>query len=96
MIRSIRVVLTRRLLGVLDSRGIRVHTVAEQTRISLVDLHRLVEFASPLDHRDAGRLIEWGMKTVIVSQPKTRARSKPAVHYTRLGNERSRAPVSLA
>ena len=60
MIRSVRIILCRRLLGMLESRGIRIHAVAEQTRISVVDLRRLVEFGSPLEDAAAQRLIDSG------------------------------------
>ena len=86
---------TRHLLGVLDSRGIRIHAVAEATCVSLLEL-RLVEFGSPHEHEAAERLIARGMRMVIVSEPKTRTRWTPAARLHRLGNEHAQAPVSLA
>ena len=59
MIRSMRTVLTRCLLGVLADRKISVFQVAEAVSLPVTDLKRLVEFASPLDpeaSRAAGRL----------------------------------------
>ena len=73
MIRSIRVVLCRTVLGVLEDRGIRVHAVAEATLIPLVELRRLIEYGSPLDAQAAERLIAWGMRMIVVSRPNERS-----------------------
>ena len=60
MIRSIRVVYHRTLLGVLADRDIRIHAIAEWCRIPLTELRRLLEFGSPLDAEAAERLVAWG------------------------------------
>ena len=60
LIRSMRVILCRTLLGVLDSRRVNIFAVSEATRIPIPELRRLVEFASPLDRDSAERLVSLG------------------------------------
>ena len=67
MIRSMRTVLCRTLLGVLDDRGIHIHAVATWCRIPIMDLHQLAEFGSPLDAEAAERLIGFGARMVDIS-----------------------------
>jgi hypothetical protein len=85
MIRSIRVILCRTLLRVLDDRGIGIHAVAQSIFISIVDLRRLLEFGSPLEPQAAERLIAWGTRMVVASQPK-----KHVTHPNRISGERVR------
>ena len=70
MIRSMRTVLCRTLLGVLDDRRINVFSVAESCRIPIADLKRLLEFGSPLSSEESERLVQWGTRMAIVSKPK--------------------------
>ncbi len=77
MIRSMRTVLCRAILGVLADRQITVFAVSEATRIPLPDLRRLLEFGSPLDPEAADRLIAWSMKMIVVSKPRKAAITKP-------------------
>ena len=51
MIRSMRTVLCRTLLGVLDDRRINVFSVAKSS-IPIADLKRLLEFGSPLSSEE--------------------------------------------
>ena len=73
VIRSMTVVLSRALLGVLDDRGVRIFAVSQATCIPVVELRRLLEFGSPLDPETATKLIGWAMRMAVVSKPKTRA-----------------------
>ena len=69
-IRSMRTVLCRAILGVLDDRRINVFSVAESCRIPIADLKRLLEFGSPLSSEESERLVQWGTRMAIVSKPK--------------------------
>ncbi len=91
MIHSVRVILCRALLGVLDDRGIRIHALAQAPLITIVDLRRLLEFGSLLDTQAAERLIAWGMRTIVVSRAKARM-----ISLNRIGAKRVRPHVSLA
>ena len=73
MIRSMRTVLCRALVGVLADRHVSVFAVAEAACVPITDLRRLVEFGSPLDDEAAGRLIGWGMRMAIVARPRPAA-----------------------
>ena len=70
MIRSMRTVLCRTLLGVLDDRRINVFSVAKSCRIPIADLKRLLEFGSPLSSEESERLVQWGTRMAIASKPK--------------------------
>jgi hypothetical protein len=75
MIRSMRTVLCRALLGVLADRQFNLFAVAEACQIPLPDLRRLIEFGSPLDAEAAERLIVWGMRMAVVARPKGQKRT---------------------
>ena len=69
-IRSMKVVLSRCILGVLADRSINVFGVAKACRIPIVDLKRLLEFGSALDQESAERLVQWGTRMATVSKPR--------------------------
>ena len=47
MIRSLRVIHHRLVVGVLSDRGLSLHKIAEGATVSIVELRRLMEFGSP-------------------------------------------------
>jgi hypothetical protein len=92
MIRSLRAVLCRALVGVLADRHVTVFAVAEACRIPITDLRRLVEFGSALDHEAAERLIRWGMKMAVVAKPR---KPHDADNVSINGRMRMPKPVTL-
>ncbi|MET0598911.1 MAG: hypothetical protein ABWZ57_13725 [Mesorhizobium sp.] len=59
MIRSLKVVLCRTVVRHLQSRY-RIDQIAQDTRIPVMELRRLMEFGSPLGADDSARLIRFG------------------------------------
>src|SRR5262245_1634924 len=90
MIWSMRTVLCRTMLGVLDDRGIRLHTVAWWCRIPIIDLRGLAESGAPLDAAAAERLIGFGTRMVDISAIVRDA------SQNRTGDERNGTQASIA
>ena len=88
MIRSLKVIHHRLLVGVLSDRGLSLHKVAEGAAVSIVELRRLMEFASPLSEEEAARLVAWGTRMLVVSKPR-----KPATRVTRMASRPGRTSV---
>jgi hypothetical protein len=70
MIRSLAVVHHRLIVGGLVDRGISLFRISEGAAVSIVGLRRLMEFASPLGAEEAGRLVSWSTKMILISRPK--------------------------
>ena len=88
MIRSLTVVRHRLIVGVLGDRGIGLHKIAERAGVSIVELRRLMEFASPLSEEEAARLVAWGTRMLVVPKPR-----KPATRVTRMASRPGRTSV---
>ena len=57
MIRSLSTIHHRLVVGILVDRGLSLHKVAEGAAVSIVELRRLMEFASPLSQEEAARSV---------------------------------------
>ncbi len=68
MIRSLTVIHHRLIVGVLSDRGLSLHKIAEAAAVSIVELRRLQEFASPLGEEEAERLLNFA-RSVNVPRP---------------------------
>ncbi len=67
-IKTMRVVLCRAILRTLADRRVTIFSVAESAGISIVELRRLMEFASPLGEDESERLLDFA-RTVDVPKP---------------------------
>ena len=86
MIRSMKAVLCRTLLGVLDQRGVKIFAVSEATRIPLAELRRVLEFGS-IDRHTADRLVNLGHENGHRHQaknPSARPKIPPATPAARI------------